>query len=155
MKHIPLTNSESLVLVDDEDYEYLSQRKWCLVTNRNGDEYAYSTTVPYIMMHRVIMNTPAELKVDHINFNGLDNRKENLRNATKSENGQNRSGAQRNSKTGVRGVSWHVRSQKYVVQVKLNGVQGYYGIYPTLEEAEAVAIVVRQQLHPYSQEARR
>jgi hypothetical protein len=94
MKEIKFKNGKC-ALVDDEDYEYLSQFKW-----RCGK---YSTRVNWILeglvkgkpanirMHREIMGcTDPKLDVDHINHNTLDNRKSNLRVCTRSQNGANR-----------------------------------------------------------------
>jgi DNA-binding XRE family transcriptional regulator len=98
MKEIIL-NSGAIALVDDEDYEIVSQYKWqeakAIREGKYYTSYALAKscgsnkTRKTISMHRLIMNTPAQLVVDHINHNGLDNRKENLRNVTRSENQRN------------------------------------------------------------------
>jgi len=85
--------------VDDEDYKLVSQYKWqeakAIRKGKYYTSYALAKTCgsnktrKTISMHRLIMNTPANLVVDHINHNGLDNRKENLRNITRSENQKN------------------------------------------------------------------
>lgn len=77
-------------IVDDEDFEYLSQFEWNARVV-SGTQYAKrsfkvdgkGTTVN---MHREIMKCPKNMMVDHINGNGLDNRKENLRICTRSQN---------------------------------------------------------------------
>ena len=98
MKEIIL-NSGAIALVDDEDYEMVSKYKWQeSKAIRNGKYYTSyalgktcgsNKTRKTISMHRLIMNTPPHLVVDHINHNGLDNRKENLRNVTQGENQRN------------------------------------------------------------------
>ena len=77
------------------------------------------------------------MDVDHINRNRSDNRLENLRLATRSENNQN-SAASRNCKTGVLGVSLHKPTGKYRADIVLHRRQVFLGLYPTPEEAEVV-----------------
>jgi hypothetical protein len=90
MKEISLTKGK-VTLVDDEDYIELSKYKWGLCSSSKNLFYAtrHDGQKP-IAMHRVIMNTPKGMETDHINGNGLDNRRENLRIVTRRENQQNR-----------------------------------------------------------------
>jgi hypothetical protein len=93
MKEISLTQGQ-VALVDDEDYDYLMQWKWhfykgthshyavCSLPRKNGKRTGFR-------MHRLIMNTPPDLVVDHIDHNGLNNQKSNLRNCTKCQNQAN------------------------------------------------------------------
>jgi hypothetical protein len=92
-RQIPITKGY-VVLVDDEDYTWLSEWKWkALVNVRKNVTHVYAVrhetkggvTRP-ILMHRVIANAPRGTQVDHINFNGLDNRRLNLRICTHSQN---------------------------------------------------------------------
>lgn len=95
--------------VDLEDLGKVMPFNWTAIAreraNKRTSVYVYRTGYRDQCLHRLIMNAPKGKKVDHKNWDGLDNRKENLRYATNSENMQNRSAANRNSKTGVRGVS--------------------------------------------------
>ena len=87
MKEIKLSQGGGIALIDDEDFERVNQRKWGLSSKR----YARgSINSKMILMHRFILNMPKNVDLDHINGNGLDNRKCNLRIATKSQNGGNR-----------------------------------------------------------------
>jgi len=103
-------------MVDDEDYEYINRWKWYIF---KGTNTFYATrTLPRvngkhlnINMHRVILQTPDGMYVDHINGNGLDNRGVNLRNCTRSQNQHNR-GKSRNNTSGYKGVSWHTHFKK-------------------------------------------
>ncbi|EGK12982.1 pathogenesis-related transcriptional factor and ERF protein [Desmospora sp. 8437] len=105
-------------------------------------------------LHRWILDTPEGLVVDHINHDGLDNRRENLRIATKGDNQHNRKGAQRNNKSsGIRGVSWHKKTQKWQAQIKLNGKKIYLGLYKDLNDAKHAAEEGRAKYMPYSKEA--
>ena len=122
------------VLIDDEDENLLKQYHWCVhhgyaVANgvRNGKRYS-------IYMHRLIMNTPEGMEVDHKNGNRLDNRKSNMRNCTTKENCYNR-GKNRNNKTGFKCVFRTEDSKKFKARVKFNGKNINLGNYDTASEA--------------------
>lgn len=81
------------------------------------------------------MNTPKGMVTDHKAHNTLDNRKCNLANATLSENQQNRKGARKGNKSGIRGVSWDERNQDWIVCVK--GI--YFGRFKDIDQARELA----------------
>ncbi|MCK9282549.1 MAG: HNH endonuclease [Melioribacteraceae bacterium] len=89
MKKIKLTQGK-FALVDDEDFEYLNQFKWC--AHKAFDNYYAIRHVTIdnrqreLQMHRVIMKTPKGKVTDHIDHNGLNNQKSNLRICTAREN---------------------------------------------------------------------
>lgn len=96
MKQIPLTQNK-FAIVDDEDYDFLMQWKWRFQKNHKRDGgYAIRSVFFYnekreedsrtVLMHRLINKTPDDFHTDHINGDGLDNRRENLRTATGSQN---------------------------------------------------------------------
>jgi hypothetical protein len=64
-------------------------------------------------MHREILHAPSHLMVDHINHNGLDNRKANLRLATSAQNSYNRRQFRKNKSSKYTGVSWKERTKKW------------------------------------------
>lgn len=98
MKEIPLTQGYKAI-VDDEDYERVAQHKWHVKVSRLNICYAARTIPKFrtgtknktVRMHRFIMNCPENLQVDHINHNGLDNRKSNLRLCSALQNQMNSS----------------------------------------------------------------
>lgn len=103
--YIPLTKGKKAI-VDAEDYEFLSQWKWH--TKKNGNTY-YAARREMIngkpvtlAMHRILNRTPDGMETDHINRDSLDNRKANLRTATRQQNNIN---IAKKSKSGYRGVS--------------------------------------------------
>lgn len=104
---------------------------------------------PYV--HRMILDAPSGMVVDHINGDGLDNRRSNLRIVTQSENLQNRRGPMTNSRSGIRGVFRRSDCDRWEAQVVL-GRRKYRSLHPTIEEAEAAVREMRRKLLPYSSE---
>jgi hypothetical protein len=113
MKQIPLTKGY-FAIVDDDDYERLSKHKWTAVVTgkhikrvyayrRVGWDNAKRRWAQAIYLHREIANPPDGFDVDHINHDTLDNRKENLRHATRSQNLANNRRAR--GVVGLRGVT--------------------------------------------------
>lgn len=118
MKTIPLTKG-MVAVVDDEDYERLSQFKWYAQSAPHGNHYAARKSTGKVYMHREIVR-PGQLHVDHINGDGLDNRRSNLRRCTRSQNlcnGRTRT----DSASGHRGVHFHRASGLWVAYAKSNG----------------------------------
>jgi len=91
MKAIPLTQGQK-AMIDDKDYELVSHLKWHAIRIRRTF-YAQSrlSTKPSkaVLMHRFILDAPSEMEVDHRNGDTLDNRRNNLRIATRPQNGRN------------------------------------------------------------------
>jgi hypothetical protein len=84
--------------------------------------------------------------LDHADGNNKNNKIENLRIATKSENNQNKKASKRN-KTGFKNVSWHKLKKKWIVQVSLNKRQIYCNYFADIELADLVAQEVRNKYH--------
>jgi hypothetical protein len=99
-----------------------------------------------ILLHRIITNAPAALHVDHINGDGLDNRDENLRLVTMSQNMRNR-GKNSKSSSGFKGVCWDWNAQNWRASVGINGKVINLGGYSTREEAFAKACEAREKYH--------
>jgi len=129
MKNIKLTQGKS-TLVDDEDFEFLNQWKWYI----SSHNYATTTVVPHLYMHRIVNKTPKGLLTDHINRNTLDNRKINLRVADKRLNSIN-SGLQSNNTSGYRGISWNKRRSKWETYIWNNGLRIQLGNYKIIKDA--------------------
>ena len=132
MKQIPLTKNK-IALVDDEDFEYLMRWKWC-ISGRYAIRGVYigkldgKNKFKHILMHRVINKTPDDLYTDHINGDGLDNRKRNLRTCTIGQNNINKL-----TKTiytsKYRGVSWDKRKKKWRACLQLNRKHIFLGYF--------------------------
>jgi hypothetical protein len=136
MKELKLTQGY-IALVDDEDYELISQYKWHTFKSRNGLYGARNSskklgTQRKILLHRMLLNAPIGLEVDHINGNGLDNRRENLRFASRAENQYNRVGKQKIS--AYKGVSLHNKTGLWRMRIEKAG-ERYASYFKTEEEA--------------------
>lgn len=124
-------------MVDDEDYEWLTQWKWCAFSRDGKVWYAVRGTRKKgkpisTLMHRLIAAAPVGLEVDHANGDGLDNRKENLRICTVRENRTNR-GPGRNNRSGLKGVYAHRR--KWASYIHDHGKTVYLGLFGSKGEA--------------------
>lgn len=138
MKEINLQNGV-VALVSDEDYHKISSYKWFYKTNKTGVSYAYTTICSKgkrknIYMHRMVLGLSGSEIVDHINRNGLDNRRENLRVCTYSQNMCN-SKTRKDNKSGYRGVSYCNRNKKWQAHINHLGGQKNLGLFNTPEEA--------------------
>lgn len=111
----------------------------------------------YISLHRLILDFPDDLQVDHINHNPLDNRRSNLRVVTLQENSCNKKGARADNITsGHRGVSWNSGLNKWIVQVRVKGELKYKRLFDEheLEDAKNAAEQARAYYMPTSSDAR-
>ncbi len=142
VKTIPLTKGK-FAIVDAEDYDFLMQWKWCF-SRRYAASWGGKENPQMMAMHRVINKTPHGLYTDHINGNGLDNRKENLRTATPSQNLIN-SPASGISK--YKGVSWHKRDKKWQVFIQKNGQRSFVGNYRNEELASLAYNAAAIKIH--------
>jgi hypothetical protein len=155
---IPLSQGH-YALIDDEDVPLVTG-KWSYRPHPTGPAYALRTVqlgqrrTMTKLMHRVILDAPKGMLVDHINGDGLDNRRANLRFATRSQNQQNLHAPSR-SRTGVRGVTIVPRRTKpYRARLHLNGKHISLGYYETLEEASKAARDGRRKHFTHASECR-
>lgn len=134
MKHIQLPSGQT-VLMDDADHELLCHYKW--YAQKSGNTYyvkrnvirAGRRTTSYL--HREIMSGVG--MIDHINRNGLDNRRENLRATNMSKNGANSRAKSRRSKH--KGIALDTRDDKWYASIMCNGKRQYLGRYTSEGEA--------------------
>jgi DNA polymerase-1 len=124
-RRIPLTQGR-YAIVDPDDYRHLCKHKW-YASGRNGSFYAVRTGFTnkgqryLISMHRQILKVPDDRFVDHANRNGLDNRKANLRPATRAENGRNRAKSNNRSYSSkYKGVSQYPGKKLWKAHIQVN-----------------------------------
>lgn len=96
---IKIKNSSLVAIIDAEDYDKIKNYTWRLArSKRTGYDNIYVNShinvakykIKTVYLHRIIMDCPAGMAVDHINGDTLDNRKSNLRICTRRENSLNR-----------------------------------------------------------------
>ena len=134
--------SDKVAIVDDEDYEKVVEAvgrgKWYAHDNGGAKDYAMNGCSDK-SIHRVVMDAPKGMDVDHINGDPLDNRKQNLRICTRAQNSQNKK-LRCDSKSGFKGV-WERAPGRYLAYIGDPGTaypkkrRIRLGTYPTAEEA--------------------
>lgn len=145
-------------MVDDEDYEWVSQYTLSpAMTTRKAIPYVQTTCKIYgggVGLHRLILGLKKGdgLLADHIDGNPLNNQRANLRITTHAGNAQNVKHL-KNNKSGYRNVSWHARIGKWQAKTQLNGKAIHLGYHDTAEEASAVATAWRQINMPWCKES--
>jgi len=126
-KLIPLTQGK-FAIVDAEDYDWLVQYKWHCRHNRNKF-YAYRNKArKTISMHRQLIGDTNALLVDHIDGNGLNNRKSNLRICTAAQNTYNKH-PRSNSHSRYKGLTWHKRNKRWEVQIIKSSKRTFIGSF--------------------------
>ena len=134
MKEIKLTQGK-VALVDDEDFEELNQFKWYAAKMTKGTFYAgRKKNNKRAYLHREIMNPVAGMEVDHIDGDGLNCQRVNLRNCTHIQNTMNRR-MSLTSTSGFKGVSWHKRDEVWQANIRVDRKLKYLGSFSMLEDA--------------------
>ena len=138
MQTIKLTQGKETI-VDDEDFEYLSQWKWYF-------SHGYAIRTKYlgiinrkqkaerVYMHRIINDTSNGFDTDHINRNRLDNRPENLRTITHHQNCMN-TGLSKNNTSGYKGVIYNKRKRKWQAYIRFNYKSIHLGYFGNIQGA--------------------
>lgn len=133
MKQLQLTQGK-VVMLDDEDFALVSKYSWCVsrkaynnyaVVRREGNKIIY--------LHRLLMNTPQDQVVDHIDGNDLNCQRSNMRNCTRAQNAQNQK-----TRAGYKGVSWDSINKKYKSYIKVKGRQLFLGRFVKASDAAKV-----------------
>ena len=140
MKEILLTQGY-VAIVDDEDAERISRFKWHITINKSkNSHHVYAEATPKyryrISMHRLIAGAGVGNEVDHINGNTLDNRRNNLRLCTRSQNNGNQRKTRGSSR--YKGVCFDKQTGRWRAQIAHNGKRMKIGRFD-IEEAAARA----------------
>ena len=143
-KRIPLVNS-GFVIVDDEDFSLASQFKWHKKTYSGRYSYAARSVRKNTksgwgteFLHVAIMRPRKGFVVDHIDGNGLNCSRGNMRVCKFFNNVRNRRVIQSNNTSGYKGVSLHGQTGKWEAGIRVNGVRIYLGLYGDNREAAFV-----------------
>ncbi len=154
MRVIELTRGYAAI-VDDEDFESLAQYRWRANINRKYSKTVYAIRSVHfgngkqktVSMHRLILKAPPNFEVDHMNGNGLDNRRSNLRLVTRTQNAQNRS--QTKGSKLPKGVFYipKMKTRKFRATIWANKKIHPLGFYETLEEAKEAYNKAAKQHH--------
>lgn len=151
MKLIPLTRNQ-IAIVDDGDFDWLSKHTWCAYRHVKSGKYYAHTSIhrKATPMHRMILDLKRGdgRACDHINGNGLDNRRSNLRLATQAENCRNTK-LRKNNTSGYRGVSLcrHRPFGKWIARIGINGTVKTLGYFDRIEDAIKVRNAAAIALH--------
>jgi hypothetical protein len=140
--------SEMETVIDASDLELVSSYpgSWCVSvgTNRKGVQWRYVVQQGSIKggakrkthwLHRVIARPMDNELVDHIDHDGLNNRRSNLRAVDAFLNQQNRRGAEANSRSGIRGVYFNREKKKWCARIQTFNKSNFLGWHPTAEQA--------------------
>lgn len=138
MKEIPLTQGKA-ALVDDADYEWLMQWKWHFGASGYAIRCVRKGGRQTIRLHRIIINAPNGMEVDHINRDRLDCRRSNLRVVSRAQN-QHNAGKHTRKNQGAcssqyKGVSWRKARKVWVAGIGLNRKWIYLGFFNSEIEA--------------------
>lgn len=139
-KQIKLTQGK-YALVDDKDYNWLNQYKWCAVKLRKTYYAMRQEKGKSVYMHRKILGLkPGDGKhTDHINYNGLNNCRCNLRIVTIQQNQFN--------KPNVKGYSWDKNINKWKTLIGFNNKSIYLGHFDNEKDAHKAYLKAKQKYH--------
>jgi len=149
-KEILLTKGK-VALVDEIDYERINKLSWYAV--KRGRSWYASRRVCVDgrlcteHMHRVIAQTPIGMETDHINKDGLDNRRCNLRICTHAENQHNQNPQSRNRYSHFKGITWDKLNNKWTAKIKADGRVIYLGRYQSERDAAEAYDKAAKQYH--------
>src|SRR5271166_1162595 len=132
MKQIPLTRG-LVAIVDDEDFQWLSQWTW-QADQRATNRTFYARRSDNVRMHRLILGAKPGQLIEHVNGNGLDNQKKNLRLCSSSQNLMNRN-VGRNNKSGFKGVYWHKKNRVFCACIAMDRTTVHLGCFDSVEQA--------------------
>lgn len=140
-------------VIDDDDYEDVSRHEWKILVTKWGSYAKRYETIPgtgkarTILMHRQIASPPDGMLVDHINGDGLDNRRSNLRVVTPSENNFNRKATRSDNSSGFTGVHTTKRGRGWGARIHSGGRSWYLGVFHCPVEAAIFRDIAAIEIH--------
>lgn len=146
---IPITKGQVLI-IDHDDYELVKQYKWYATTNCS---VYYARTkkhingkIARILLHRLITNCPRDMQIDHIDGNGLNNCRDNLRVCTHSQNQHNKKKMKRNT-SGYKGVFFNKRDSNWKSMIMVNKKSVFLGYFSNPEDAYKAYCEAAEKYH--------
>ena len=121
-------NLKAKTLIDADDLERVIAIRWHM-----SDKYAQSSRPEIKLHHFILDNIPKGYEVDHVNRDKLDNRKSNLRLATRGQNARNMELPL--GRVRFRGVRWHKRNKKFESRIEYRGKRFHLGYFKIAEDA--------------------
>lgn len=138
-----------IAVVDEEDLALVSQKSWYAAYGPSGNVYAEARHGKgHIRMHTLITG---QYSIDHIDNDGLNNRRSNLRPATQSQNGMNRNKV-RGTSSKFKGVGWHKKTRCWRAYIKRDGMTKSLGYYK--DEIEAAKAYDKAALELFGEYAK-
>ena len=137
---------EDFTLIDDDLFNELNKYKWRLVHGyAERREYLSDGKDGFktIYLHRLVNKTPYGYETDHVNGNRLDNRKENLRSVTSSQNKMNHRN-RKDNKSGFPGVWYDRNRDKWVAELMKDGKKVFMKRFDSQEQAKAARITIEE-----------
>jgi len=129
VKEIKMNNTDKVILIDDENYDWLIKYKWYLdITGYARINIWISGKRTQKLIHQLIINSQKGEEIDHIDRNTLNNQKENLRVVNKAQNQMN-SKSRNGSVSKFKGVGWHKRDKKWTAKICLNYKTRWLGYF--------------------------
>ncbi len=133
-----------VALVDIEGYELVKDIKWFFDRGYAYHIFWKAKKPVKVYMHRLVFPVGSGV-VDHINGDGLDNRRVNLRQATRAQNVINTNKI--SAKSGYRGVYWHAGKSKWGVRIGYGGKELSFGYYSDKHVAANVRLLKERELY--------
>lgn len=163
---ISLANTDKVSLIDESDWPIVKDISWRLMNNHAdrgyiGNFYAMSPGNIGKLMHRVIMNPDKGKVIDHVNGNGLDNRRENLRISNGSKNNLNYHKSHKKKvnkelpagvyysrlkRKGWKNYIWNNSNKHFGAAITINKKRNVIGLFATIEEAGMAYQIERSKL---------
>lgn len=145
-----------VLIVDEADYPLAASRVWHPQQGKAGSHYAAVTRTVNgrqvkCYLHREIVGASRGQRVDHVNGNGLDNRRENLRLCSNADNMRNMRVSQARGSSRFKGVSWFVRHELWRAYIVVDYKQIHLGYFKSEHEAaEAYNAAARERFGKFA-----
>ena len=140
-------------IIDAADVPLVREWNWYASGGRPGKGGPYAARTAHdkgtgrqVIMHREIVGASKDLEVDHVDGNTLNNMRSNLREATRAQNARN-TGTPKNNTSGIKGVRFVARYNKWTAKIKVNSLPIHLGTYDTAGEAAAAYAAASKILH--------